>query len=131
MILKAQPTKKCLAGRMTAMNEQVPAEEQMPPAWVGSLSDPGYINHLDRMVDYWAKRSKRLDAEATDLRASLRREENARLIAVKDADRYRFLRAASASDKITVETFGHPDGVCHLAGDDLDAAIDEAMGKRS
>lgn len=47
----------------------------------------------------------------------------------KDAARYRYLRERQPSDCITVETFGRPDGVMHLAGDELDQAIDRELSQ--
>jgi hypothetical protein len=115
----------------SAMRPRIPQIGRLPSAellraWAAS-ADNQMCWGLDAVAD-----------ELVDLRASLVREENARKVLAaendrlrKDYRRYGFLRSARPSDKITVETFGHPDGVCHLGGDDLDAAIDEAMGKQS
>lgn len=68
------------------MVEHVPAEKRLMPSaellrqWADSPHN-GQCWGLGEIAD-----------ELDELRRSLRREENARLIAVKDADRYRWIR---------------------------------------
>jgi hypothetical protein len=47
---------------------------------------------------------------------------------IRDAARYRCLRAAKASDDVTVEIFGDKE-VCHLSGDRLDEEVDKVISK--
>jgi hexokinase len=58
-------------------------------------------------------------------------EEHASVIEVlrRDAARYRYLRSRTPSDSITVEALEHSNGLCHLAGNDLDAVVDQEMSK--
>lgn len=95
------------------MNEQVPADE---------LPDPFY-NRADNTWELTPDQWRKVCDLVTDLRASLIREQNARKIAVKDADRYRWLRRqdGAIANRLVED---------HML-EGLDLAIDEAMGKRS
>jgi hypothetical protein len=93
-----------------------------------------FARTLERELAAMTTLSRGAVAEATELRASLRREENARLIAVKDADRYRWLRHQrrwyATSPPVPGIAFKFENFIADN-GETLDAAIDAAMGKQS
>lgn len=113
------------------MNEQVPADEHHTER----LRVLRQVYDREHPAAQWQRaHAGELFKIITDLRASLRREENARAIAVKDADRYRWLRhqrrwyAASPPVPGIAIKF---ENLIADNGETLDAAIDAEMRKKS
>lgn len=99
--------------------EQVPAEER--------CNCPSGSYHIKHTTQCYERR-------LTDLRASLIRTENGLKQAVKDAERYRWLRRQrrwyAASPPVPGIAFKFENFIADN-GETLDAAIDAAMGKQS
>lgn len=86
------------------------------------------VGQLERELAAMTTLSRGAVVEATDLRASLRREENARKIAEKDAERYRWWRRYVFQDRNPLSSLVEAESL-----EELDAAIDTEManeGKR-
>jgi len=111
------------------VNEQVPADTQLSKAWeeLSALVEFAYEQGFHELG---YNPLNVVDSALAEAKRSLRREENAREIAVKDADRYRWIRrqkhthiAACWIVPAAIEVAPGPEA--------FDKAIDAAMEQQS
>jgi hypothetical protein len=111
------------------MSEQLPKDTLSSTPRTDAVASDGWSGDAVAVPVVVARQIER---ELIEARRALRREENARLIAVKDADRYRWLRHGD-NDELVLRHYirGSIETTYLPRNEALDAAIDAAMGKQS